>query len=51
MMVEAAGICRGDLGERGEATRVALDGDDMARAFAQEGAGQAARPGADLDDM
>ncbi len=47
--VEAARIARADLGERRQATRIALDGDDAARALEKKGARQPARTGTDLD--
>ena len=43
------GIVRGDLRERGDRARVALDRDDAAGAFGEQRAGEAAGPGPDLD--
>ena len=40
---------RGDLFERRDRTLVALDRDDACRAERQQRAGEAARPGADLE--
>ena len=48
--VEAPWICRRQLGEGGEAARVALDCDDATRAFGEQRTGQPAGTGADLDD-
>jgi hypothetical protein len=48
--IEAPWICRRQLGEGGEAARVALDCDDTTRAFSEQRAGQTAGTGADLDD-
>jgi hypothetical protein len=48
--VEAPWICCRQLGEGCEAARVALDCDDVARAFSEQRAGQAAGAGADLDN-
>ena len=48
---QAAGPGGGDLGEGGQAARVALDGDDVAGALGEEGAGEAAGAGADLEHV
>jgi hypothetical protein len=48
--LEAARHCGGELRERGDAARVALDGDHAARAGGKEGAGQPAGAGPDLED-
>ena len=48
---QAAGPGGGDFGEGREAAGVALDGDHVTGAFREEGAGQAAGAGADLQHV
>ena len=48
---QATGIMRGHHLQRGEAARVALDGNHAARAGCQQRAGQAAGTGADLQHV
>ena len=43
------GYACGDLGQGGQAALVALDGDEAGGTVRQQGAGEAARAGADLD--
>jgi hypothetical protein len=47
---EMARIMRRDFLKRGQSALVLLDRDDLLRALEQEGAGEAARTGPDLDD-
>ncbi len=48
--LEPAGIGGGDLGQRRQAARVALDGDDPARTAGEQGAREAAGARADFHD-
>ena len=48
--LEPPRICRGQLGQRGEATPVALDRDDMGGPLFEQSPRQPARPWPDLDN-